>query len=121
MIKEKAEPKKPALRKIPSRAPDYNPDREGHVQHRFIVLDATKKRREYLEVGDIKIPLKNGMAMIKDEKLARDLQIEHRFDATVSRVRYPDPVSDGGHRYFFGQMPAMPWHKYDENGKRIKE
>lgn len=105
-----------------SETPDYNPDKDGHVEHRYVVQPAWKSGTyasgilapdgRYLKYNREK------RLMVKDEKLAREIQQQHRNDLVVTRVRYPGEA-DRGHRYFFGQMPAMPWHQYDENGKRI--
>lgn len=118
---EFAVPKKPVFRKVPSKTPDYNPDKERHVDHTFIVQKADRSAGNTIDVGGKQIKLnKEGRAFIKDEALAREIQTEHRFDMAVTRMRTPS-VSDRGHRYHFGQMPAMPWHKYDEDGRRIED
>lgn len=97
---------------------DYNPDREGHAAHKFIVTPALKGMKD-VSLGDETYKFgKSGAFLIKDEKRARELQNENHGRIAVTRVRRPGPA-DKGHKYFFGQMPAMPWHQYDENGKRI--
>lgn len=113
-----AVPKPPVFRKTPKRTPDYNPDKERHVDHTFVVQKADRSPGNTLKVGDTEVKLnKEGRAFIKDEALARELQIENRFNATVTRVRTPK-ASDAGHRYHFGQMPEMPWKKKkEEDGK----
>jgi len=103
--------------------PDFNPDREGHVQHRFIVQPNSKfpfQKSVKLEDGrELKFNSEKRFTT-SDEKLARELQQEYRKDLVVTRVRHPD-VADRGHKYFFGQQPGLPWHKYDELGKKIEE
>lgn len=93
--------------------PDYNPDREGHVQHRFIVQPNSKFPNQD------SVKLDNGRELkfneekrfvTKNEVLARELQKEYRKDLVVTRVRHPD-VADRGHKYHFGQWPEMPWKK----------
>lgn len=107
-----------------SKTPDYNPDKESHTEHKFIVQPAwpsvARQDGVTLPSGRKAAWGKSKRFFLKDEKEARELQQEHRNDLVVTRVRYPHR-SDRGHVYFFGQMPAMPWHRYDENGRRIRE
>ena len=63
------------------------------------------------------------MMRVKDRGLA--MAIREKYGSgrapgvTVTKVAYPD-IRDRGHRYFFGQLTKpLPWHRYDENGKRI--
>jgi len=102
--------------------PDWNPDREGHVDHKYIVLDATRERKKGIQTskGLLKFD-KQGRMMVKDPTLAHEIRTSEvgKRDVTVSRVRFPS-VHDRGHTYFF-TSPGMPWHKYDENGNRIKD
>jgi hypothetical protein len=88
---------------------DYNPDREGHKKHKFYVRNATKRKFDTLTVDgkDMKFSDK-GRMMIKDEKLAREIQVEYPDDLAVTRVRQED-----GHRTFFS-MPQMPWKREKE-------
>jgi len=103
----------------PRHRPDYNPDREGHRDHKFIVQDATRRKLKHVP-GSPQLKFnKEGRCLIKDKGLAREIQNETR-DVAVTRVNYPSR-SDRGHVYFFGQMPAMPWHRYDKDGNRIDE
>lgn len=105
--------------------PDYNPDREGHVGHKFIVQKAWPGTS--MDPGDsvqtskgaLKFDEQDRLA-VKDPALAREIQQANPRELAVTRVRQTHH-SDTGHRYHFGQMPAMPWHRYDENGNRIKE
>lgn len=103
--------------------PDFNPDKERHTKHKFIVQKAWPKYDTSAGVETSKGTLKFGYEdslVVKDEALAREIQQAHPRDLAVTRVRYPDHA-DRGHKYHFGQMPAMPWHKYDENGRRIQD
>lgn len=91
--------------------PDYNSDRERHVDHKFVVQTAwpgvekkVKTSKGELEMND------KGRMIIKDEALAREIQKEHPRDLAVTRMRMQKPA-DQGHRYHFGQMPEMPWKK----------
>jgi len=106
--------------------PDYNPDREGHTGHRFIVQKAWPGKGS-LDPGEAAQTSKGALKFdredrfaVKDEALAREIQQQYPRELAVTRVRTNHPA-DRGHRYHFGQTPAMPWHRYDENGKRIKE
>jgi hypothetical protein len=96
--------------------PDYDPGREGHVEHRFIVQRAWPGRGALdigesvkTDRGELKFD-EYGRFMVKDEALARRIQEEYPREVAVTRVRYPSPA-DRGHRYFFGQMPEMPWKR----------
>ncbi len=61
---------------------------------------------------------RSGAFHVKDEGEAHAIQDKYGHKVIVDKVRVPH-VSDRGHRYFFGQMPALPWHKYDELGRRV--
>jgi len=104
--------------------PDWNPDREAHVKHKWICHNAALNPHSLKSVktskGDLEFD-KYGRFMVSDEALAHEIRTsdQGKADVTVTRVRYPDEV-DKGHTYFFGQMPPMPWHKYDEQGNRIE-
>jgi len=111
--------------------PDWDPSRDGHVGHKWIVHKATPRKLTDPEVvgNDGKegvrtdkgfLPFdRHGRFMLKDEGLASEIRSSAigQRDVTVTRVRYPD-MADRGHKFFFGQMPAMPWKK-EEN--RIEE
>jgi len=107
-------------------APDYDPSRDGHVKKKFIVQKAwpgkgTLDPGESIQTSKGELQFNHeGRLVINDQSLAREVQQQYPRELAVTRVRYPAPA-DRGHRYHFGQMPAMPWHRYDENGNRIKE
>ena len=99
--------------------PDYNPDKERHADHRFIVQSAVKRKLDHVpDHPELKLN-SQGRCVVKDEGLAREIQNETR-DVAVTRMRHPHR-SDRGHVYFFGQAPPLPWAKYDELGRRIYE
>ena len=101
--------------------PDYNPDRERHVGHKFIVSRAQKWTPRTLKLGEESFDFGRAESFyLKDEMRARALQTEYDRDIAVTRVRWPS-VHDRGHRFHFGQMPALPWANYDELGRRIVE
>lgn len=89
---------------------DYNPDREGHVKHKFYVRNATRRKFDKLTVEGREMKFNHeGRMMIKDERLAREIQAEYPDELAVTRVRQPEP----GHKSFFS-MPVMPWKKEKE-------
>ena len=101
--------------------PDFNPDKERHVDHSFIVLDAEQSHnpgvmtsRGYLRFND------QGRMRVRDAGLAREIQSQYPAEVSVTRIRNPHP-SDRGHIYFFAIHKALPWHKYDKFGQRIRE
>lgn len=99
---------------------DFNSDKEAHRQHKFLVMNAEKTPKEGLWLGNefLKFSPK-GRMVIHDEVKAREIQKQHPWELVVARVNDPHPA-DRGHTYFFS-IPGMPWHKYDENGMRVKE
>ena len=111
------------LTKLPTREakPDYNPDREGHAEKKFLVMPGLGKMDSIELDGQVMKFGKNNALWIKDEAKARAVQQKYGVQTAVTRMRYPSAVSDRGHKFFFGQMPAMPWHHYDEQGNRIRE
>jgi hypothetical protein len=103
--------------------PDFNPDREGHRKHKWVVHKATTAKIDSVQTskGDLKLN-KEGRAVIKDEALAAEIRSGEmgKRDLCVTRVTADDPA-DQGHRYHFGQFPGLPWAKYDELGRRIPD
>lgn len=94
--------------------PDFNPDKERHTGHKFIVLDATRNHMDGLQTAKGYLKFQQGRMSVKDEGLAREIQKMYPRDVTVTRVRRPHKA-DRGHKYFFGQMPEMPWKRKEEN------
>ena len=102
--------------------PDYNPDREGHVPKKWMVIKATRDpsfQGVTLDGQTMKFG-KKGAFMVDDPVKADEIRKTVGTNATVTRFRTPDS-HERIHRYFFGQLPAMPWHKYDDNGRRMRE
>ena len=102
--------------------PDYNPDREGHRAHKFIVQKALRRdMRKGINYGEKKFNFnKEGRFVLTDEKVAREVQKMHPRDLAVTRVNTFHP-SDRGHRYFFS-VPEMPWKKQGiETGEKRDE
>jgi len=103
--------------------PDFNPDKErGQGKKKWVVQAANKRIASTVKTGKGELKLDDfGRCLINDEVLAREIQKDHRRDMTVSRI-FDDAPADRGHHYFFGQLrKPIPWHKYDENGFRIRE
>ena len=96
--------------------PDYNPDKEGHVGHRFIVQPSTKrplmKSVTTSDGRELKFNHEKRFTT-RDVGLARELQKEYGQELIVTRTRHPH-VADRGHTYLFGQWPEMPWKKTKE-------
>jgi len=100
--------------------PDYNPDKERHVDHKFVVQNAEKTPKEGLWAGDKFLKFnKQGRLTIKDEKLAREIQKEYPYQLAVTRVRSPKPA-DQGHNYFFN-MPEAPWKRIEREQREQAE
>ena len=101
---------------------DFNSDKEhGQGKMKWIVQPATEKIERVIHTGAGDLQTDNlGRCMISDPVLANEIRQTHRKDLAVSRIFTNDPA-DREHKYFFGQLPALPWHRYDENGNRIKE
>ena len=101
-------------------ANDYNPDRERHRDHKWIIHKAnTQPDFNGVYAGDKNMPFNHeGRFSIKDEGVAQEIRQEYGRAVTVTRVNNTS-AADRGHRYFFS-TPALPWHKYDEQGRRIK-
>ena len=100
---------------------DYNPDREGHAKHKYVVVNATKNKKKFIEAGGKQLNFsKEGFMRVSDPGIANEIRQRYGSEVTVSRVRHTDSHERGIHKYFF-TSPGMPWHKYDELGRRIKE
>ena len=93
--------------------PDWNPDREGHRDHKWIVHKATTGRLDKVEADGKEMSFnREGRFSVKDEALAGAIRKKYPHTATVTRVSTFHP-SDRGHKYFFS-IPAMPWHEEKE-------
>jgi len=96
---------------------DYNPDREGHTDHKWEVIKATTRDLPSLDVDGKEMRFgKDGAFRVNDPGVAEAIRQTYARtgDVTVTRVRYPS-VHDRGHRYFFGSLPAMPWKEKGED------
>ena len=98
--------------------PDWNPDKENWVNHKWIVHNATQNRNfKGVKAGDKDMLFNHeGRFLISDETVANEIRQEHPRDVTVTRMRYPG-ASDRGHKYFFS-CPEMPWHQKDDDANK---
>lgn len=103
--------------------PDFNPDKErGQGKIKYVIRNAQKGlpvKSVKTGRGELKLD-KKGRCIVSDAALAAEIRKEHPHDLAVSRV-FTNDAADRGHHYFWGQMPSLPWHKYDELGRRIIE
>lgn len=102
-----------------SSTPDYNPDKDRHVKHKFIVQpqwpSEAKKDGVNLPDGRFAKWNREKRFTLNDEGLARELQQRDRNSLTVTRVRYPDEA-DRGHNYVHTVSIS-----FDEDGNIIRE
>ena len=90
--------------------PDWNPNKEAHRDHKWIVHKAIKGTQKGVRVGEKDLMFnREGRFVTSDEGLASTIRKENPQAVTVTRVTSHHP-SDRGHKYFFS-VPAMPWHK----------
>ena len=102
--------------------PDYNPDRDGWRDHRFIVQPSSKRPNldSVKTASGRKLDFNHEKRFTtRDVGLARELQKEYGQEIVVTRTTHPH-VADRGHTYFFA-MQGVPYAQYDELGRRIKE
>ena len=101
--------------------PDFNPDKENWTGHSWIVQPATRRPIKGVEIDGKLLPFgREGTLRLRDGAVANAVRQKYNKDLVVTRMRRPD-VHDRGHNYFFGQMPALPFAKYDELGRRIRD
>ena len=97
--------------------PDYNPDKESHRDHKWIVHKSVTGMHDFTKVaaGDKTMPFNGeGRFVVSDESVANEIRNKYPATTTVTRVT-ANHASDRGHKYFF-TCPKMPWHeeKQDE-------
>ncbi|MHC4752223.1 MAG: hypothetical protein ACYTFW_20415 [Planctomycetota bacterium] len=95
--------------------PDYNPDKESHRDHKWIVHKSVTGHHDFTKVnaGGKVMPFNGeGRLVVNDEGLANEIRQKYPATTTVTRVS-AHHSSDRGHKYFFN-CPAMPWHKDPE-------
>jgi cell shape-determining protein MreC len=97
--------------------PDFNPDKESHRDHEWIVHKAVRDNSFNAVKAAGKEMKFNREQRFKvgDEKVAAEIRREYPRDVTVTRVNKYHPA-DRGHKYFF-QVPEMPWKKERQDEK----
>ncbi len=96
--------------------PDFNPDKEGHRDHKWIVHKASQREFSGIHAAQKDMPFnREGRFSVDDENVAAEIRQKFPRDVTVTRVSTYHP-SDRGHKYFFS-CPALPWHKEEKDGK----
>ena len=89
--------------------PDFNPDREGHRDHKWIVHNATRNDIT-VRAAEKAMPFnREGRFSVDDGGVAAEIRKKYPRAVTVTRVSDYHP-SDIGHNYFH-TVPAMPWHE----------
>lgn len=101
--------------------PDYNPDRERHRDHAWVVHNVKRTRTPEPVVAADKVMKfnKEGRFVVRDEKVAAEIREEYPKDVTVSRINMSHP-SDRGHTYFF-TVPRLPWKEKEMIDPKEKE
>jgi hypothetical protein len=93
---------------------DYNPDKERQVDHKWIVVNNAPKERDAVVLDNKVMKFnKDGAFYMRDGVQAHTLEDVYGTDVVVTRVR-ASKHADRGHRFFFGQMPEMPWKILEE-------
>ena len=103
--------------------PDFNPDKERHRKHKFVVQKAwTDASRPNDGLSDgvatskgVLKPDDEGRMLVNDEALAREIQQENPKELVVTRMNADDPA-DRGHNYFFS-VSKEPLYKIFERWK----
>jgi hypothetical protein len=97
--------------------PDWNPDRESHRDHRWIVHQSSfGKHLKGVRADQRDMPFnREGRFFVKDETVAAEIRQKYPRAVTVSRVSKYHP-SDRGHTYFFS-CPELPWKVKDGEEK----
>ena len=95
--------------------PDYNPDREGHRKHKWIVHKAINNSGfKNVVAADKVMPFNHeGRFFVKDASVAAEIRQKYPRSVTVSRVTASD-ATDRDHKNFFS-CPAMPWHNKEKD------
>jgi hypothetical protein len=99
-------------------ARDYNPDKESHRDHEWMVVKATTDptvQGVATAKGNLRFG-KDGAFKVSDPGLANEIRETVGMNATVSRVSKVK-AADRGHRYFFGSLPEMPWKRKKNHGE----
>ena len=92
---------------------DFDPAKDKHAGKQYVVINATKKPLEGVEVGGKQMKFgRDGWLRVKDPVLANDIRQKYGNTVTVTGIRAPD-VHDRGHKFHFS-VPELPWHKKEK-------
>ena len=95
----------------------------GTYQKKYEVIKNTTRNIGLLDTGKRKLRLgKNGALLLRDAGEAAAIKARYggRKGGDVIVTEAPNFPVEAGHRYTFGQLPAMPWHRFDKDGNRIR-
>lgn len=107
----------------------HNPDFDKPKQS--VIFDVQARgavaKTYHTRAGDVRF--EGGVAVLPDdtraEDIAGELQAEHGIHPTHKQfgvVRHRDSQKrDGIHHYKFGNWPGVPYRRYDEFGRVVKE
>ena len=115
--------------------PSYRrPDHPAFKQAKHtLVVDAQGASNKEVRTESGTIKFENGVAVLAaNESRARDIVDEMNQSADPAvRARHPRQYAlvenkptvnvDQIHRFFFGSHPGLPWLKYDELGRRVRD
>ena len=96
----------------------------GKKKH-SLLIDAQGASNKTIQTESGSLRFENGVAALPDDSRAKDIYDEIQKTQALHPNQYslvqdkPTVNTDTVHRYFFGCMPAMPWHEYDELGRRV--
>jgi hypothetical protein len=101
--------------------PDWNPDKEAHRDHKWIVHRAIRDTSfKTVNAADREMKFdREGRFSVSDEKIAAEIREKYPHTATVTRVN-AQHSSDRGHKYFFN-CPEMPWHKDGKDADKDRD
>ncbi len=93
---------------------DYDPALDKHAGKKYMVINATKRPMNGVEVGGMRMKFgREGWLRVKDPGVANAIREKYGNTVTVTGVRAPD-VHDRGHKFHFS-VPELPWHKEKVN------
>jgi len=93
-------------------------------RHSLLNVQGVGNARIKTEAGDVQF--EDNLAVLPNDGQADEIEAELRANAThphqVKRVADRERYNGSDtHRYFFGQFNGVPWAKYDERGRRIRD
>lgn len=89
-------------------------------EHAYEVIKAVTRPVD-VEVGGKKMPFGNkGAFRVRDAGVANEIKGKYGHDVTVTKINTRQEVEKKLHPNRI-TSPGMPWHKYDEFGRIIRE